>query len=208
MAEDPGKTKEGGTDLTAELAKYRDMAERYKKQRDETKTLLESIQKQSKEMEQALAELKAAEEKKKAESLEAKGEYEKLKSDWEQKLQELKAAKEKYETELESYRTRDQKEIEKLLAGREDAEELKAEIDGLPLSKQLSLARRLVGTQNTITPPSGAGSPQNRTGNNDAKVAKLLAEPYFQTFANNSGIHDEKELKQFAEDFIANGGEL
>jgi hypothetical protein len=201
MSEDLKQTpeEEPKRSVEDELAKYRSIAERKEKQAkaaaEQVAAMMERLSEyEAKERERAEAQ-KAAEQEKLAHA----GEFEKLKQEWEAERRAIAADLDKYKSEVEVYRKRDEDVLTQLLEGRDDAEQILGDLDGLPLARKLAAVQRIVGVDAT-TAPSINGKPEARTANTSS-VDSVQNDPEFEEACKIFGISTSEDREAFAKSY-------
>jgi len=197
--EEPAKPADDVASLKAELAKQTNMATKRKDKITDLETRLADMETKLNERSE-----------KDRDALAKAGKVDELKQEYEAQInalqREIEAAKgtsTELETEVKTYRERDEKRLETLLEGREDKDQILEDLDGLPLAKKLTVAERLVGKE-AETPPGYGGKPANRVASETPNLDQVKNDPDFQKFAKENNITDDKELDGLAQHYAAN----
>jgi septal ring factor EnvC (AmiA/AmiB activator) len=166
MAEEETETTEAKPEVNNEA--------RFKAERDRAKAKLEDTNARLAELEAELREKTAAEEKIEAERRKKAGDFESLEQQWTAKIATAEEQNAAFQAQLEAYQKRDTDRIEAILKDREDADEIRATFDGLPIDRQLALAEKFLAASGTPQKPAPTGKPGSIAG--DAVNADIKAE--------------------------------
>jgi hypothetical protein len=195
MTDDPTTPTAAPTGGDGDLAKYRDMADRRKRQRDEHAAALSAANTRLAELESAERERKGALETAEQERARKAGEFESIEASLNAKIAELEAEREALTGEVGTYRTATQSEIDALLDGRDDADEIRKDLDGIPLERQLSIVKR-TATAGPPQPIPGPGGQPRRPGGGIGGKPTLTPEE--EAEAKSRGWTTPEQLERFA----------
>ncbi len=189
MADDTTDKGESG-----DLAKYRDMADRRKRQLEEANAsnagLLERLNAlEAKEQERA-AKLETVEQ----DRLRKAGEFETIESNLTARITEIEAREAALTGEVDVYRSRTQAEIDAILDGNPEAEAIRADLEGLALDRQLSILKRNADAKDS-GPVAGPGGQPRVPGHATATAA---LSPEQDAFAESQGWRTPEEKADFA----------
>ena len=146
---------------------------RYKAERDRAKGRLEDANSRLEALESKLAERTAADEKAEADRRKKAGDFESLETDLNARLATAETQNKSFQEAISSYEKRDTDRIDAILKDRKDADDIRATFEGLPVSKQLSLAERFLNSSEA--PPAPTGQPGSLAGETVSGELKTLA---------------------------------
>ena len=186
------KPTDGGN---ADLIAAREMADRRKRQLEEARTQVSTLTERLTALESKESERQQESEAAKQERQRKAGEFEALEADLKAKLAAIEAEREALTGEVGVYRDRTKAEIDQLLEGRDDADALRADLDGIPLEKQLSIIRRTVSVSDNAPVPSPGGQPRQPGGH----VVPASLTPEQDAFAESQGWRTPEAKADFAQ---------
>jgi len=152
---------------------------RFKAERDRAKARLEETNARLAELEAKLHERTAADEKAKADQLKKAGEFDTLEQQMIAKVTTFEEQNKAFQAQLETYQKRDQNRLEAILKDREDADDIRATFDGLPIDRQLALAERFIAANGTQQRPAPTGKPGSVGGESVSADLKAEAESIY-----------------------------
>jgi len=190
MSDEP-TPKDGGS---ADLIAAREMAERRKRQLEEARTQVSTLTERLTALEAKESERQQESEAAKQERQRKAGEFEAIEADLKAKIAALEAERDGLTGEVGVYRERTQGEIDKLLDGRDDADAIRADLEGMQLDKQLAWVKRTAATVEPTPVPSPTGQPRKPGGG--AAPPALTAEQ--DAFAEQQGWRTPEEKADFA----------
>ena len=199
MTDDQKPTDGGNADLIA----AREMADRRKKQLEEARGQVATLTERLAALEAKESERQQESEAARQERQKKAGEFEALEKDLKAQIAAIKAEREALTTEVSVYRDRTKAEIDKLLEGRDDAAAVRADLDGIPLERQLSIVRRTVSAPDAGPIPGPNGQP--RPPGHATAPASLTPEQ--DAFAESQGWRTKEAKADFAERLAARQSE-
>jgi len=147
---------------------------RYKAERDRAKGRLDDANSRLEALEAKLSERSAADEKTEADRKKKAGEFDSLEADLNARLGTAETQNKGFADTIAAYEKRDTDRIDAILKDREDADEIRATFDGLPVSKQLSLAERFLNATDAA-PSAPTGQPGSLGGDTVSQDLKAEA---------------------------------
>ena len=164
-------TEEAATEETPAKPEVNNEA-RYKAERDRAKGRLDDANTRLEALEAKLSERSAADEKAEADRRKKAGDFESLEADLNARLGTAETQNKGFADTIAAYEKRDTDRIDAILKDRKDADEIRTTFEGLPVSKQLSLAERFLNAESAPTAPTGT---PGSLGGGDTVSADLQA---------------------------------